>query len=74
MVRVCATDGVDDFRLRGPIDLAHEVVAPLARHLDGIEPREAADDEVARAAGGADGDVEERLHGESGCSRRGVLE
>jgi len=58
VVGIGAADGGDDVRLGHLVDLADEVVAALARHLERVEAVEAADDEVRGAARGAHGDVE----------------
>src|SRR5215470_14057452 len=53
MILVRATDRIDDLLLGMAIDIGDEVVASLARDLDGLEPRQAAHDEVAGLARGA---------------------
>jgi hypothetical protein len=45
------------------IDFADEVVAPFRGNRQGFEAVETADDDFASGAGGADGDIEKRMHG-----------
>ena len=45
------------------IDFADEVVAPFRGNRQGFEAVETADDDFAGGAGGADGDIEKRMHG-----------
>ena len=45
------------------IDFADEVVAALRGDGQGLEAIQAADDDLAGAPGGADGDIEKRVHG-----------
>jgi hypothetical protein len=59
---VVPADDVDDLPLGGPVDLADVVVAALRRDGERLEPIEAADDDFAGAARGADCDIEERVH------------
>ncbi len=44
------------------VDLGDEIVAALGLHAEARHPVEVAHDQVARAAGGADGNIEHRLH------------
>ena len=58
VVRVGPTDHGDDLSLSGPVDFGDVLVTTLGRHLDGLEPVQAADDDVGRPACGAHGDIE----------------
>ena len=62
VVGVGRADVLDDRALGGAVDLGDEVVAALGGDVQAVEPDQAADDDFARAAGGADGDVEEGVH------------
>jgi hypothetical protein len=62
VTRIRLADDLDDLALGGPVDVGDEVVAALGRHLEAVEPRHAADDELARAARGAYRDVEKCVH------------
>ena len=63
MVRIVLADDADDLRLGLRVDLADEVVAALGRDRKGLQAVQAADDDLAGAARGADGDIEKRVHG-----------
>jgi hypothetical protein len=58
VVRVGATDGLDDVPLGHLVDLGDEIVASLGADPEGGHSVDVADDQVSRAAGGADGDVQ----------------
>src|SRR5688572_9891934 len=60
--RVGLADGGNQHLLRGAVDLAHEVVAVLLADRERPDAVEAAHDDVAGAARGADCDVEQRMH------------
>ena len=62
VARVGLADRGDHDLLRGAIDLAHEVVAVLLADRERADAVEAAHDDVAGAARGADRDVEQRVH------------
>src|SRR4051812_2966821 len=63
VVRIALADDLDDLSLSRMIDFADEVVAPFRGNRQGFEAVETADDDFASRAGGADGDIEERVHG-----------
>ena len=60
---VVLADELDDLGLSRMIDFADEVVSPFRGNRQGFEAVETADDDFASRAGGADGDIEERVHG-----------
>ena len=60
---IVLVDDVDDLALGGAIDLADVVVAALGGDLEALEPYQAADDDLAGAARGAHGDIEQWMHG-----------
>ena len=62
VLRVAAADGRDDVRFGLAVDVGDEIIAPLGVDLQGIEAREAFDDQIAGAARGAHCDIEEGLH------------
>src|SRR6185312_10744104 len=65
MVRIVAADDADDLLLGGTVDLTDEIVTPFRGDREGLQPVEAADDDFAGAARGADCDIEKRVHGSS---------
>ena len=60
---VVLADELDDLGLSRMIDFADEVVAPFRGNREGFEAVETADDDFAGGAGGADSDIEKRMHG-----------
>ena len=72
VVRVDATHRLDDVPLGHVVDFGDEIVAALGLHADGRHPVEVAHDDVTRAAGGADGNIEHRRHVHA-ASRRWVV-
>ena len=60
---IVLVDDVDDLALGGAIDLADVVVAALGGDLQALEPHQAAHDDLAGAARGAHGNVEQWMHG-----------
>lgn len=67
--RVVLADDLDDLGLSRMIDFADEVVAPFRGDRQGFEAVETADDDFAGGAGGADGDIEKRLHGKMSSTK-----
>lgn len=63
MTGVVLADDLDDLGLGRMIDFAYEVVASFRGDRQGFEAVETADDDFAGGAGGADGDIEKRVHG-----------
>jgi hypothetical protein len=63
VVRIVLTDDPDDLCLRLRIDLTDEVVAALGRDRKGLDAVHATNDDLAGAAGGANSDIEKRVHG-----------
>ena len=59
---IVLVDDVDDLALGGAVDLADVVVAALGGDLEALEPDQAADDDLAGAARGAHGDIEQWVH------------
>src|ERR1700733_3029093 len=62
MIGVCLVDDGDDFLFGGAVDFVDEVIAEFRSNVQAVEARHAANDDFARAPGGAHGDVEKRLH------------
>lgn len=62
MLGVDAAHGFDDVALGHAVDFGDEIVAALGLYAAGRYPVEVAHDQVSRATGGADGDIEHRLH------------
>ncbi len=58
MVGVQPPDGLDDVGFGSAIDLGDVIVAALRMDLDGFEPGNGTDDDVAGAARGANRDIE----------------
>ena len=65
VVGIVPADDADDLLLGVAVDLADEVVAPLGGDGERFQPVEAADDDFAGTARGADCDIEKRMHGSS---------
>ena len=62
-ISILAPQIMHDLGLSRMIDFADEVVAPFRGNRQGFEAVETADDDFAGGAGGADGDIEKRMHG-----------
>ena len=62
MIGVRLVDDGDDVAFGGAVDFSDEVVAALRCDLQAVEARHAANDDLARAACRAYGDVEKWLH------------
>ena len=62
MLRVGPSHGLHDLLFRRTVDFAHEVIAPLGRDFDAVEPVQASDDGSSRTAGRADGDIQQGMH------------
>ncbi len=58
MVRIQPANRPDDLFLGGTIDVGDIIVTTFGRHIEAIEPRQAADDDITRATCGADGKTE----------------
>ena len=64
VIGIVLADDLDDFELGLRIDLGDEVVLTLGAHVETVEPIHAADDDFTGTARGANGDIEQRLHGD----------
>ena len=62
MIGICLMDGGDNLPFGGMVDFRDEVVAALRCDLQAVEARHAANDDLARAARRAYGNVEKWLH------------
>ncbi|GFE87422.1 hypothetical protein GCM10011488_23760 [Steroidobacter agaridevorans] len=65
MIRVALAHRIDDFHLGLGVDLRDEIVLPLLADIETVHAVHAADDDFSGTTGGADGNIEQRLHGKT---------
>jgi hypothetical protein len=63
VIRIVLVNGLDDVPLGRHVDFGDEIVLALCFHVQAMQPIHSTNDDLSGAACGANGDIQQGLHG-----------